>query len=109
MKSTSKKGAKAPAPSNVFSIGDYPKFKEKRQWAENEARSKELFAFTVGKNVFGFAAGDSLICRHYQNEELSPSAMVICEREDGSRFVTTYITASNIMAVVIAFRREVAQ
>lgn len=109
MKSTSKKGAKAPASSNVFDIGDNPKFKEKRQWIENANGNQERFIYTANRNIFGFATGDWLICRHYHNEELSPSAVVVCERGDGTMFIATYATADHIKAVVVAFRREVAQ
>ena len=88
--------------NNVIRLVDNPKFKAKLAGGDSN-----LYFYTAVKNQFQFQPGDQIICRDYLGEKLSPNAIVINRSGDGMKTLTTVANASNILSVVVAYRREI--
>jgi hypothetical protein len=66
-------------------------------------------ATQVGSDIFGFKTGDELVCRKdFDSIDFSDNTLVI-DSSNGKMTVKPASIAQNIVAVVMAYTREVAR
>ena len=97
--------------SNVLKIADNPRFKKAKTIFLPSTVSPEgrFDSFILGESVYGFQVGDELICRtDFDINKIGDKALVVADTPEGQR-VQPMHAAENIIAVVVAFSREVAQ
>ena len=97
--------------SNVLSIARNPRFKAKDELIpkpDNVTQKDQLVSYTMASNLYGFCIGDKIICRQNFNQaELKPTSLVVGRNESGKQNVTVAALADDILAVVVAYQREV--
>lgn len=99
---------------NVLSITSSLKFKPAKKMISLPSTVPNVgkfHAFDLKANLFGFMRGDELVCRtDFDHESLGENALVIAETATGHELKpVAAVSAANILAVVVAFTREVAQ
>jgi hypothetical protein len=109
MKNISRKNRKPNG--NVLSIADNPKFQTKMKFIHKpkNVESENLRVYQIDADYLGFRRGDELVCKEdFKPSEITPNTVVIADF-DGEHRVVCNAENENILAVVVAFTREVAQ
>ncbi len=95
--------------NNVVSIFGKSKFQSNRKAALDASTKKSsgtLSTHLVAKRQFSFIEGDKLICRYeFDPDEVTPATFVIVDY-DGVKRLAVNADIQNVVAVVIAFTRE---
>jgi hypothetical protein len=110
MKNISRKNRKTNG--NVLSIADNPKFKPAGKMIplpSSVPNVGRFGSFDLCANVFGFMRGDELVCRmDFNAENFGENTLVIAETASGNKLKpAAAVSVENILAVVVAFVREV--
>ncbi len=76
---------------------------------DNVTDSDSLVSYTMSSNVFGFCVGDKIICRtNFDESEIRPNTLVVGETEHGRQVIMAGLV-NEVLAVVVAYRREVGR
>jgi hypothetical protein len=66
-------------------------------------------SFKLSENQFGFAEGDEIIClTNFDAAQIKPNTLVISQSST-DQILTTAAAADEILAIVVAFTREVVE